>query len=100
MPCYTINKTSIAINAKFRDLLHRAIKNFAGDYNSDCFQIKEINGKLELEISGRYYYNPVEYRNKIQVEYSKLVIEELAKKRKWLLRKSKQNSLKMKLVRY
>lgn len=103
MPCWEVRTIEIAFQAKHKDLLQKAIDRMGYTGNS-VVQIEDDYLKFGYEqIPLDDTPINVDRRlsqtiNTLKRSYSEVCIEEVAKKRKWALRK--KNSQSMKLVRY
>ncbi len=101
MPCWEVRTIQIAFQAKHKDLLQKAIDRVGfdksvridGDYLKFGYTRIPLDGtptEVDQQLS--------QTLNTLKRNYSEVCIEEVARKKKWALRK--KNSQSMKLVRY
>lgn len=112
MPCYQVNLVSVEFKAKNVELLFRALDSLQWKYSTTSAR---VNGK-ESGVTGVYIpvlngrlnlvNNTIEVPdyaqqsvNKLKVEYSKQVLMEACKKKKWILKRKKENN-KFQIGRY
>ncbi len=102
MPCWEVNLMNVEFKAANRDRLVKAIE-------EDGFQYTELSGVIEMRLgrnSSIIFDLPNEKAtlvnttdtdplNKIKRAYSRLTIEEVAKKKRWALRKQGKNKFQM-----
>lgn len=99
MPCYEINTISVEFKAEHMEHLETALKATGLAYTKNG-DIITIGGVITINLKNSSIECPGNYMpliNKLKREYSKAVIEDIAKKKKWAL---KSNGNQFTLRRY
>jgi hypothetical protein len=97
MPCYEINTISVDFKAENMNHLETTLKNMGLKYTKRG-NVITIGGVITINLDSSKVECPSNYRdlvNKIKREYSKAVIEDLAKKKKWALKMTGEDSFIM-----
>lgn len=115
MPCYQVNILSVEFKARHRDLLKRAIEAIGfsmvelGDHtihvvgNAKSYGRAGIGTRIEINLEtglARMMGSRAnqELLNELKRSYSRTVVEQIAKKKKWIARKKSSNEIT--LMRY
>ncbi len=92
MPCYTVNLMTVEFNMKNINILKKALEKLGYNYRygekTNQLDIPSMNASFDLKNQNvsipRYYSDDL---NKIKRAYSETVVEEIAKKKKWIIKK-------------
>ena len=95
MPCYQIQRFSLQFTVDNRDYLIEALSNmtiFYEDISEELIRVDygrlNINLKNEtIDVTGMSQWQAEQLINKIKRRYSAVVLEEVTRKNKWLLKK-------------
>ena len=98
MPCYTIQTLSVEFKAKHTDLLIEAAKSLGlnCEIMGSSVSIDYGSIKLNLETQQAEYKSYSQATmDKLKVAYSTKAVEKVAQKRKWLLKQTGKNQMKL-----
>lgn len=94
MPCYTVQLTSVVFKAKYRRVLDVALKRlgWGRHWNADMTRVTIGDITIDLERQeATVPRNGQDVLNQIKQEYSAVVLEQVAKKKRWVLKKESAN---------
>lgn len=94
MPCWEVNLITVEFKAKNIDYLTAALK----ELNINFYQNKNIIrfGSTSINLDNQTIEtNDINLSNQIKRKYSEIVIKEVAKKKKWIM-KMNQNKIQLK----
>lgn len=97
MPCWEVNTISIEFNMKHKDLLLKTLEklNFKySEYEKGTIYLYSDDVIMNLNNSTAKILNFDKY-NKIKRKYSEIVLEEVCKKKKWILKKRGESTFEM-----
>lgn len=95
MPCYQIQRFNLQFTVDNRDYLIEALSNmdiFYEDISEELIRVDygrlniNLNDK-QLEVTGMSRWQAEQMVNKIKRRYSEVVLEEITRRNKWLLKK-------------
>lgn len=98
MPCYTVQTLSVEFKAKHTDLLLEAAESLGlnceikGHIASIDYGAIKINLETQQAEYKSYHQNTL---NNLKVAYSTKAVEKVAQKRKWLLKQTGKNQMKL-----
>ena len=100
MPCYEINTMSVEFKAKHKAILLLALKKLGyqtreNNQEQIITNIFSFNLKTQKVSYPRGYENQI---NQIKRAYSQIVLEQVAKKRRWILKNKAENEFQ--LIKY
>jgi len=94
MPCYTIQLTSVVFKAKYKEILDEALKRlgWGRHWNHNMTRVNIGNITIDLEKQeAMVTQGSQDVLNQIKQEYSAVVLEQVAKKKRWVLKKQSAN---------
>ncbi len=96
MPCYEVNLISIEFKVASKDNLLAALKNLAlyPRERNDVIYFGNQRENINLS-SGTIQAADTTTANQIKREYSKVTIEQIAKKKKWIFKKISESKLQL-----
>ncbi len=101
MPCYTVQLTSVVFKAKYRRVLDEALKRLGWGRHWNHDMSKVTIGDITIDLKKQEAMVPrngQDVLNQIKQEYSMIIIEQVAKKKRWVLKK--ESATKAILRRY
>ena len=96
MPCYTIQTLSVEFKAKHTDLLIEAAKSLGMKVEARGDTISIDYGTIVVNlVTQQAKYSNQSDLNQLKVAYSTKAVEKVAQKRKWLLKQTGKNTMKL-----
>ena len=97
MPCYEVNLMTVEFKAKYKEILILALKklgyqareNGRGEVITNVFTFDLQNQKVSFP---KGFTNPM---NEIKRKYSEIVLEQVAKKRRWVLKRQSEKNYQL-----
>lgn len=102
MPCYQVVYASVEFKAKHKDLLLKAIERLQWYYR-EAGKDKQViyTNALRIDLEREQVEFPKDYSrevDKLKRAYSEVVLEEAARRKKWLLKRTAQQKFDLKRV--
>jgi len=100
MPCYEVNIMSVEFKAKYKEVLILALKKL-GYQARENNQGQVITNVFTFDLNRQKVEYPEGYTsamNEIKRKYSEIVLEQVAKKRRWVLKREAESNFQ--LIKY
>ena len=96
MPCYEINLMTVEFKAKYKEILILALKKLGYEPSELNKKVYAANFTFDLQNQKvsfpKGFTNPM---NEIKRKYSEIVLEQVAKKRRWVLKRQSEGNFQM-----
>ena len=99
MPCYEVRTVQVEFNARNEQYLLKALKlaNIIHTHNQETKAIYGNNWEIKLKEQTASVRQGYEGElNKVRRAYSETVVNEVARKKKWLVKKAEGNKIQLK----
>ena len=100
MPCWEVNLVTVEFKARHKQILFAALDRLKIEYreNGDRIFLTNVSGRYIDLAEGKVVVESymMDTVNKIKQEYSKIVVEQVAKKKKWAIKRLAEDKYKLK----